>query len=79
MVVRDAILDAFAREGWRNGETGRRYVNEVLAPGPFVPPAERLAAFLGHELTANPLLAGVAEALDSARAGSERTASPLGS
>ncbi len=78
MVVRDAILDAFAREGWRNGETGRRYVNEVLAPGPFVPPAERLAAFLGHELNADPLLAGAAEALDVARAGSERMASGPG-
>ena len=71
MVVRDAILDAFAREGWRSGETGRRYIREVLAPGPFVPPRERLAAFLGHELTTGPLLAGVAGALEVARAASE--------
>lgn len=75
MVVRDAILDAFAREGWRNGETGRRYIREVLSPGPFVPPRERLAAFLGHELTTGPLLAGVAGALEVARAASEPAAS----
>ncbi len=67
MSVRDAILDAFAREGWLNGDTGRRYVREVLAPGPFVPPGERLAAFLGHELTTAPLLAGIADALEVAR------------
>ena len=71
MVVRDAILDAFAREGWRNAETGRRYIREVLAPGPFVPPRDRLAAFLGRELTIEPLVAGVARALEVARAASQ--------
>jgi oligopeptidase A len=77
MVVRDAILSAFARDGWLNGETGRRYVSEVLAPGPFVPPVERLAAFLGHALSADPLLAGVASALEIARAGAKATAMPV--
>ncbi len=77
MAIRDAILDAFAREGWRNGETGRRYVRAVLAPGPFVPPVDRLAAFLGHELTTGPLVAAVAGALDTARAASE-LAEPAG-
>ena len=72
MAVRDAILDAFAREGWLNGETGRRYIREVLAPGPFVPPGERMAAFLGHELTTGPLLAGIDGALKVARAASSR-------
>lgn len=72
MAVRDAILDAFAREGWLNGDTGRRYVREVLAPGPFVPPGERMAAFLGHELTTDPLLASLAAALEVARAASAR-------
>jgi Zn-dependent oligopeptidase len=67
MVIRDAILDTFAREGWRNPETGRRYIREVLVPGPFVPPLQRLEAFLGRELTSEPLLAGVAQALEAAR------------
>jgi len=67
MAVKDAILDVFAREGWRNPETGRRYIREVLAPGPFVPPGDRLAAFLGHELTTEPLLDGIARALAIAR------------
>ena len=57
----------------------KRELEEVLAAGPFVPPAERLAAFLGHELNADPLLAGVAKSLEIARAGSERVAPALGS
>ncbi len=79
MAIRDAILEAFAREGWLNGETGRRYVKEVLAPGPFVPPAERLAAFLGHEINADPLIARASKALAVARAASERMAAARGS
>jgi Zn-dependent oligopeptidase len=68
MMIRDAILDTFGREGWLNPATGRRYVREVLVPGPFVPPGQRLAAFLGGELTAEPLVAGVAKALEAATA-----------
>ena len=63
MVIRDALLDTFAREGWLNGETGRRYVREVLVPGPFVPPQERLAAFLGGPVSADALVEGVNQAL----------------
>lgn len=70
MMIRDAILGTFAREGWLNPETGRRYIREVLAPGPFVPPLQRLEAFLGHELSSEELLAGVAQALDTAKAAS---------
>jgi hypothetical protein len=43
-------------------------VREVLVPGPFVPPVQRLAAFLGGELTAEPLVDGVAKALEAATA-----------
>jgi len=49
----------------------QRDVREVLAAGPFVSPCERLAAVLGHELTIEPLVAGVARALEVARAASQ--------
>jgi Zn-dependent oligopeptidase len=68
MVIRDALLDAFAREGWLNGATGRRYVREVLVPGPFVPPQERLAAFLGREVSSDALVESVTRALTAAEA-----------
>ena len=46
--IRDELLAAFAAGGWLSPEVGRAYVREVLAPGAFVSPTERLTAFLGH-------------------------------
>jgi thimet oligopeptidase len=68
MVIRDALLDAFRAEGWVNGETGRRYVRDVLGPGPFVAPQERLAAFLGRPMTSDALVEGLEGALKAATA-----------
>jgi len=67
--IRDELLAAFARGGWLSPETGRAYIREVLAPGAFVPPVERLEAFLGHPPTSGPLLdrlrAGIGAVLEA--------------
>jgi Zn-dependent oligopeptidase len=75
MLIRDALLDAFRREGWVNGETGRRYVRDVLRPGPFVAPRERLETFLGSELSSDALVDGMNGALRAA-AGMTVTTAP---
>jgi thimet oligopeptidase len=69
--IRDELLAAFARGGWLSPVTGRAYIREVLVPGAFVPPVERLAAFLGHRPTSGPLV----ERLEAA-IGAVRTAAP---
>jgi Zn-dependent oligopeptidase len=68
LTIRDELLAAFARGGWLSPEVGRAYVREVLAPGAFVPPAQRLESFLGHPPTSAPLIARLEQAVDVVRA-----------
>jgi len=68
LTIRDELVAAFAAGGWLSPDVGRAYVREVLRPGAFVPPTERLAAFLGHQPTSAPLIARLERAVDTVRA-----------
>jgi Zn-dependent oligopeptidase len=65
--IRDELLAAFEREGPLNPAVGRRYVERVLRPGPFVPPTERLAAFLGRPVSASSLIGRLEAVVETAR------------
>ena len=65
--IRDELLAAFARGGWLSPATGRAYIREVLQPGAFVPPVQRLEAFLGHSPTSGPLVDRLQAAIGAAR------------
>jgi peptidyl-dipeptidase Dcp len=67
LAIRDDLLDTAARRGLLSADNGRRYIDEVLRPGPFVPPADRLAAFLGHPVSSEPLVARMGRAIEAAR------------
>jgi thimet oligopeptidase len=67
LTVRDELLAAFAGGGWLSPDVGRAYIREVLAPGAFVPPTERLATFLGHPPTSAPLIAKLEGAIEAVR------------
>jgi Zn-dependent oligopeptidase len=67
LTIRDELLAAFADGGWLSPEVGRAYIREVLAPGAFVPPVQRLEAFLGHAPTSAPLIARLEAAVDVVR------------
>jgi peptidyl-dipeptidase Dcp len=67
LAIRDDLLDTAGRRGLLSADNGRRYIDQVLRPGPFVPPTERLAAFLGHPVSSAPLVARMGRAIDAAR------------
>jgi Zn-dependent oligopeptidase len=68
LTIRDELLAEFARGGWLSPAVGRAYIRDVLAPGAFVPPTERLATFLGHPPTSAPLIAKLEGAIEAVRA-----------
>ena len=55
------------RDGWLSPATGRAYIREVLRPGAFVPPVQRLEAFIGHAPTSGPLVDRLHAAIGAAR------------
>ena len=67
LAIRDDLLDRFGRDGWLSPTAGRQYVDEMLRPGPFVPPTHRLASFLGHPVSSAPLAARMGRAIEAAR------------
>ncbi len=67
LAIRDDLLDRFGRDGWLSPAAGRRYIDEMLHPGPFVPPTQRLASFLGHPVSPAPLAARMQQAIDAAK------------
>ncbi len=67
LAIRDDLLDRFGRDGWLSPAAGRRYIDEMLRPGPFVPPTQRLATFLGHPVSSGPLVARMRRAIEAAR------------
>jgi Zn-dependent oligopeptidase len=73
LAIRDDLLATFAREGWLSPASGRRYIADVLRPGGFVPPPDRLASFLGHPVSSAPLVTRLERAIEAARRGSGAT------
>jgi Zn-dependent oligopeptidase len=73
LAIRDDLLSAFETGGWLSPVVGRRYVDEVLTPGAFVPPARRLEALLGRPTSSRAFVARLGRAVEAARAVSERT------
>ncbi|HEU0244843.1 MAG TPA: M3 family metallopeptidase, partial [Candidatus Limnocylindrales bacterium] len=67
LAIRDDLLDTARRRGLLSADNGRRYIDQVLRPGPFVPPTERLAAFLDHPVSSEPLVARMGRAIEAAR------------
>ena len=76
LTIRDELLAAFAAGGWLSPEVGRSYVREVLGPGAFVSPTERLTAFLGHAPTSAPLIAKLERAVSTVQAATTRARPP---
>ena len=67
LAIRDDLLDTFGRDGWLSPAAGRRYIEEVLRPGPSVLLTDRLASFLGHPASSAPCAARMARAIEAAR------------
>jgi peptidyl-dipeptidase Dcp len=67
LAIRDDLLATVMRRGVLSPENGRRYIDQVLRPGPLVPPTDRLAAFLDHPVSSEPLVARMSRAIDAAR------------
>ena len=67
LAIRDDLLATVEGRGVLAAESGRRYIDQVLRPGPFVPPTQRLAAFLEHPVSPEPLVARMGRAIDAAR------------
>ena len=66
LAIRDDLLDRLEHDGWLSPAAGHRYVDEMLRPGPFVPPTQRLASFLGHPVSSAPLAARMRRAIEAA-------------
>lgn len=66
LAVRDELLGVFEREGWLDPATGRRYVERLLGPGPFVSPFVRLEGFLGRQPGSEPLMQHLQTAVTAA-------------
>jgi Zn-dependent oligopeptidase len=69
--IRDELLAVADHEGALSPAFGRRYIDEVLRPGPFVPPTDRLAAFLGRPVSSASLIARLERGVEAARQGAE--------
>ena len=67
LAIRDDLLDRFEHDGWLSPAAGHRYIDEMLRPGPFVPPTQRLASFLGHPVSSAPLAARMRRAIEAAK------------
>lgn len=67
LAIRDDLLARMAADGLLDPAAGRRYIDRVLRPGPFVAPTERLAAFIGRPVSSAPLVARLEQAIAVAR------------